>query len=231
MAQDPHQQLIKYDPNEVAVSISPRARAGFSWESVPAARLKQVHGSVGMRVSSGVVQKGSEGDWLWTTEPGFTIGIQVADCTAVLVYGRRKTGEEFVAALHAGWRGTAKKIFEIFYNEVQPQEWIAWLSPRICQNHFEVGPEVLQNLGEGSKAFAKPGVKDRHYLDLGALQKVQLEALGAKVIVHPLCTYHQPEFFSYRRSAQLETGRHFAYISLGPDPRHEVRGQLINEVG
>ncbi len=229
MAQDPHQQLVEAKP-EIAVTISPRTKAGFTWHSVPSTTLKQVHGSSGMRVNKGIVQKGSEGDWLWTTELGFTIGIQVADCTAVLIYGKRKSGEEFVAAIHAGWRGTAKNIFEAFYTEVQPQEWTAWLSPRICQNHFEVGPEVLEKLGESSKTFAKPGEKDRHYLDLGALQKVQLEALGAKVIVHPLCTYHQPEFFSYRRSASLETGRHFAYISLGADPRHEVQGQLVNEL-
>lgn len=207
MAQNFDQSLLK-------VNISPRVKAGFAWTEAACANLKQIHSALGVRLVHEHLSESLEGDWLWTTRPNATLGIKVADCTAVLIYGVRKSQEEFVAALHAGWRGTANRIFQNFFDEVEPQEFTAWLSPRICQSHFEVGPEVLEELGLSAARFSKSGLGDRSYLDLGALQKLQLEELGARVISHPLCTYHQNEMFSFRRSGKLETGRHWAFIEL-----------------
>ena len=44
-----------------------------------------------------------------TNEPGLLLGIQTADCIPVLVADRKRRA---VAAFHAGWRGTVKRIVE-----------------------------------------------------------------------------------------------------------------------
>ena len=44
-----------------------------------------------------------------TAEPGLLLGIQTADCIPVLVADRKRRA---VAAFHAGWRGTVKRIVE-----------------------------------------------------------------------------------------------------------------------
>ncbi len=49
-------------------------------------------------------------DGLIATEPGLLLGIQTADCIPVLVADCKR---RVVAAFHAGWRGTAKRIVEI----------------------------------------------------------------------------------------------------------------------
>jgi len=44
-----------------------------------------------------------------TDEPGLLLAVQTADCIPVLVADRR---QRVVAAFHAGWRGTVKRIVE-----------------------------------------------------------------------------------------------------------------------
>ena len=44
-----------------------------------------------------------------TDEPGLLLAVQTADCIPVLVADRR---QRIVAAFHAGWRGTVKRIVE-----------------------------------------------------------------------------------------------------------------------
>jgi copper oxidase (laccase) domain-containing protein len=189
-------------------------RAGFSLGGDPhlPVRIKQVHGKDGRVVFK--EQRGlvGEADWIATWESGLPIGVQVADCTAVLVTGWGARGK-FVAAIHAGWRSTAARIFDDFVTALQPEgQWWAWMSPRICQQHFEVGPEVIEALGSSADRYCVAGERDRLFLDLGAFQKQQLESLGASVVDHPICSFHQAEFFSYRRSKASERGRHWAWI-------------------
>ena len=48
-------------------------------------------------------------DGQMTDEPGFLLAMQTADCIPVLVADRKRRA---VAAFHAGWRGTVKRIVE-----------------------------------------------------------------------------------------------------------------------
>jgi polyphenol oxidase len=50
-----------------------------------------------------------KGDGLMTDQPGVLLGVQTADCIPVLVADRKRRA---VAAFHAGWRGTVKRIAE-----------------------------------------------------------------------------------------------------------------------
>jgi YfiH family protein len=85
------------------------------------------------------------GDGLMTDVPGLLLGVQTADCVPVLI-ADRKTGA--VAAFHAGWRGTLKRIVERGVGTMQlrygskPKDLVAAIGPSIGACCFAVGEEV-----------------------------------------------------------------------------------------
>lgn len=170
----------------------------------------QVHGAEGAIVTSDF--NIPEGDWLATYEKNLALGVFVADCTAILITGLSAKGR-FVAALHAGWRGTAKGIIQRALEKINPDpsSCVAWLSPSISQNHFEVGQEVVEALSAESK-YLKPSKPGYYFYDLKAYQKDELKRLGLSFIDYPLCTYEQPEFFSYREKQGSLDARHLAWV-------------------
>ncbi len=114
---------------------------------LPLLTLKQTHSAILHRVGRA---QGSEdaqltGDGLLTDEPGIALGIQTADCVPVLVADRR-TGA--VAAFHAGWRGTLKRIVEHGIGRMRlefgskPEDLCAAIGPAIGPCCYGVGEEV-----------------------------------------------------------------------------------------
>ncbi|MEO6923721.1 MAG: peptidoglycan editing factor PgeF [Bryocella sp.] len=85
------------------------------------------------------------GDALMTDLPGLVLGVQTADCVPVLLADRR-TGA--VAAFHAGWRGTLKRIVERGVGPMRLrygsrlEDLIAAVGPSIGACCFAVGEEV-----------------------------------------------------------------------------------------
>ena len=180
-------------------------------ENAVGAILKQVHGIQGWERTEANCRERLEGDWHYTHERDLPLVICVADCTAILLEGKNERGP-FVAALHAGWRGTAAGIIEnaievLKIRAVQTREIRAWLSPAICQKHFEVGPEVIDAFGADGRDFSSTGRGDRRHLDLKGLQKRRLENAGVTVELSPLCTFCEESFISYRRDGPALTRR------------------------
>jgi hypothetical protein len=91
---------------------------------------------------------GRKGDGLMTDEPGLLLAIQTADCIPVLVADRRRRA---VAAFHAGWRGTVKRIVESGIGRMRlefgsrPEDLIAAIGPGIGRCCYAVGEEVLSS--------------------------------------------------------------------------------------
>jgi YfiH family protein len=89
---------------------------------------------------------GWKADGQFTSEPGLLLGIQVADCIPVLVADRKR---RVVAAFHAGWRGTVKRIVETGVGRMRvefgsrPEDLIAAIGPGIGACCYAVGEEVL----------------------------------------------------------------------------------------
>jgi len=87
-----------------------------------------------------------KGDGLMTNEPGILLAIQTADCIPVLVADRRKRA---VAAFHAGWRGTVKRIVENGIGRMRmefgsrPEDLVAAIGPGNLVCCYEVGEDVL----------------------------------------------------------------------------------------
>lgn len=107
--------------------------------------LKQIHSSVVRRVTRQDAARTVRGDGLLTNEPGVVLAIQTADCIPVLLADTKKKA---VAAFHAGWRGTLKRIVENGVGRMRtefgsrPQDLIAAIGPGIALCCYAVGEEV-----------------------------------------------------------------------------------------
>lgn len=114
---------------------------------MPIVALKQIHSSLLHRAtaSDAALEQPWQADGLYSDEPGFLIGIQTADCIPVLVADRKK---KIVAAFHAGWRGTLKRIVENGIGRLRleygsrPEDLIAAIGPGIGPCCYAVGEEM-----------------------------------------------------------------------------------------
>lgn len=123
----------------------------------PLVTLRQVHSSVLVIPGSEGSECTCRGDGLITDRPGILIGVQTADCTPVFVADRKR---KVVAAFHAGWRGTVKRIVENGIGRMrlefgsQPKDLIAAIGPGIGACCYAVGEELLSEL-ESQFAYAR----------------------------------------------------------------------------
>src|SRR6056297_2431266 len=127
--------------------------------------LKQVHGN--RVIHLGDWYDGVAADAAWTDRPGQIAAVLAADCLPLLVADRKGT---CVAAIHAGWRGLAAGVIGecISALPVPPQTLIAWIGPRICRQHYEVGQDVRSAFPADAGAFAAS--RQGHWLaDLPAI--------------------------------------------------------------
>ena|ERR1700722_8274869 len=113
----------------------------------PLATIRQIHSNILVRVDLGSAgEKPSKADGLMTDEPGLLLAVMTADCIPVLVADRKKRA---VAAFHAGWRGTVKRIVEAGIGRMRlefgsrPEDLVAAIGPGIGQCCYAVGDEVL----------------------------------------------------------------------------------------
>jgi polyphenol oxidase len=98
-----------------------------------------------------------KGDGLITNIPGMLLAVQTADCIPVLVADRKK---RVVAAFHAGWRGTVKRIVESGVGRMRleygsrPEDLIAAIGPGIGPCCYAVGEEVFSSFESQFHYFA-----------------------------------------------------------------------------
>jgi hypothetical protein len=90
-----------------------------------------------------------ETDALVTDKTGICLCVQTADCVPILLFD---PVNNVIAAVHAGWRGTVKKIAEVAvqkmvlkYNSL-PEDIVAAIGPSISPDIYEVGNEVVEEV-------------------------------------------------------------------------------------
>jgi hypothetical protein len=116
--------------------------------STPLAPLRQFHSNLVVIASKEDAQRERprKADGVICATPGLLVGIQTADCIPVLVADRR---QKIVAAFHAGWRGTVKRIVELGVGRMRlefgcrPEDLLAAIGPGNSQCCYSVGEEVL----------------------------------------------------------------------------------------
>ena len=135
------------------------AEAITSNPATPLIALRQFHSNrVVQTVSADAARKSPQkADGQITAEPGLLLAIQTADCIPVLVADRKQRA---VAAFHAGWRGTLKRIVESGVGQMRlafgsrPQDLIAAIGPGIGPCCYAVGEEVLSEF-ESQFSYAR----------------------------------------------------------------------------
>ncbi|MCB2205142.1 peptidoglycan editing factor PgeF [bacterium] len=177
--------------------------------------MKQVHGDTIREISEAGIYEDT--DALITRQPGIGLTVRTADCVPVLIYA---PGENLIAAVHAGWRGTAEHItlktagrmVEEF--GADPAAMFAFVGAAASSCCYEVGEEVAALFPEGWVLRREEG---NPHLDLKGLNAHQLEESGLRaenIEICDLCSIHEGTLLhSWRRDAE-HSGRMLTTIVL-----------------
>lgn len=175
------------------------------------ALAEQVHGSKIEIVSEPGFYKDVDG--FVTSTENLAIAVKVADCAAVLL---ADPSTHIHAAVHAGWRGAAADILPNAISKMKSlgadmSETVAYISPCISLQHFEVGEEVASQF---DAAFINRNIGKKPHLDLKSFLNHQLSEEGIlqqKIEIDPRCSIEDSRFYSFRRERQ-QAGRMLAFI-------------------
>ena len=150
------------------------------------------------------------GDALVTNQPGLALPIRTADCVPILLADTRNHA---IAAIHAGWRGSAARIAEAAIKRMraefgtEPTGVLAALGPAIGVCCYSVGEEVARQFG----------YRRAMNLDLAEENRKQLLAAGvpeAGIETLAICTRCDSQrFHSYRRDRE-DAGRQISFIRI-----------------
>jgi polyphenol oxidase len=197
-------------------------------------RVRQVHGNrvlnpTEILATATAPEQLEEGfppaDAMITETSDQAIWVASADCTPLLI-GDIQTGK--VAAIHAGWRGTAQKIVpEVISRFLNCGSHLADLriamGPAIDGTVYQVtktvGAEIGKSIVTGTSQTIltdleamsdSPLLSDpnpgRVRIDVRQVNRIQLLQLGIQpeqIAIAPYCTYQQPDlFFSFRRTKE-----------------------------
>jgi len=210
-------------PEDLITALNPKASVY---------RVKQVHGNSVLNTQDlQPLVKSSNHNWaeadgIFANETNQSVWVASADCNPVLIADRQTRK---VAALHAGWRGTAQRIIPEAIALFQAQgsnlaDLRVAIGPAIAGEIYQVGIKVAAEVGrsmitdseiadeslvEQILAIANsPLLPDEHpgrvRLDVRRVNQIQLLNLGlseSQIAIAPFCTFQQPDyFFSYRRT-------------------------------
>jgi len=179
----------------------------------------QVHGCRVVRLRREDQSKKIEADAFITNEPGIVCHVRTADCVPILIADTKRRA---VAAVHAGWRGTALGVAAEALREMDraygtdPADCVAAIGPCICGPCYEVGREVIEALQ--ALAIGDVWRVDERHVDLGAANLALLKNAGVKEIeALENCTACEPRFASWRRDGSKH--RQINYILIGTVPQ------------
>lgn len=148
-------------------------------------------------------------DALYTTEPGLTITLPVADCVATVVYD---PVVPMLGVLHLGRHASVQRLIESFGEKVQsdlgtdPSNWRVWMSPSLqaTENRLEYfeppHPEEWQD-------FQYQDDQGLIHIDIPAHNKARFVALGvpeSNIYVSDIDTYADTRYFSHRVATEQD---------------------------
>jgi len=155
---------------------------------------------------------------------GVMLAVQTADCVPILVADDRG---QAVAAIHAGWRGTAARIAQSAVSKFGEKYGIAReslravIGPHIGPCCYEIDAPVLDALRhfdadlDAATTAGRPG---HHQLDLGALARAALVRAGVSpheigALASSCTSCDAQRFHSYRRDG-ARAGRLVHWIAV-----------------
>jgi len=185
--------------------------------------LHQVHGARIVRAAPGDGDR-PQADGIVTADPSIALVVRVADCAPVLMADTRSGA---VAAVHAGWRSTMRRIAPAAVGALREmygsrsEDLIVALGPSLGVCCGEMGEEVVAAFEEAGhdrlsieRWFSRERGTRPHF-DLWRANADQLAAAGvppANIHVSGLCTRTYSRVFHSYRSSGPAAGRMAAVI-------------------
>jgi polyphenol oxidase len=153
-------------------------------------------------------------DGLMTDVRGVCVSVSTADCIPILLYDDQ---HHACCAVHAGWRGTVKRIVEKAVAEMtanystNPAMLHVCIGPGISLENFEIGDDVWQKFYNAGFEMERISRKyEKWHIDLWECNRIQLASVGVNprnIQVAGICTFsHADEFFSARKLT-IQSGR------------------------
>lgn len=183
----------------------------------------QVHGNdiVMANRSRKVNEKHIKADAILTNKKGLALLMRFADCVPILLFDPNK---KVIGIAHAGWKGTIRKVvgktvlsMKQNYGS-EPENIIAGIGPSIAGHHYEVGPEVTNEVIKIMGNHATDVLISRNgsiHLDLWKANQLLLEEAGISKIENiGLCTACRTDDWFSHRAESGKSGRFGVYIRL-----------------
>lgn len=180
------------------------------------ATLHQVHSDIVIDAGGRAGCLG-DGDALIGNTPGSLVAVKTADCVPLLIVD---PVHRAVAAVHAGWRGTSRRIAVRAIEEMakrfssRPDDLHVAIGPAIGKCCYEVGPEVAAQFVEYDHALRN--LTQTSHVNLSQINRFQAAAVGVpsgQIYTAGLCTKCNPDFHSYRRDKQA-AGRMLSVVGI-----------------
>jgi YfiH family protein len=207
--------FFKGDSKENTAENRRRFLKAIDAEEAQIMSARQTHSTERCTIESSVTTGAPqpECDAMITRLKDVLLAIQTADCLPVLIADTRSGA---IAAIHAGWRGTAGRITErtvadlMLAEGVNPRDCIAAFGPAACSDCYEVGEDVIdrykKEFGYWRNLLVNLKENGKAHLDIRAANLQQLRFCGFsddRIHIADYCTMHQNElFFSYRKEGK-----------------------------
>ena len=209
-------------PNPMIQINRARFLAAIGAVGWPILKLRQIHsGTVIDMEDTSAAGEAVPGDAAVTSQRGVILAVQTADCVPILIADAEGRA---IAAVHAGWRGTAAgiarttvaKLIERY--DVDPSRLHAGIGPHIGVCCYEVGEEVVKEF-DNPAAIERRDEWPKPHLNLSEANRAQLRDAGipeAQIAISALCTKCRADLFhSYRRDGK-RMGHLLSVIGLAP---------------
>ena len=210
----------------------------FGIEPPQVVRVKQVHGDGILIVDAALARREGfpqvllderfEFDALVTNVPDLALVVSTADCLPLLIHD---PVHEAAAAIHAGWRSTAKGIAAKAVRALgeaygtDPADCRVAIGPGIRGCCFEVDRPVIDAMGGALptwEAHARPSRAKHWRLDLAGVNRAILLEAGVcpeRIEDLDLCTACRTDLFFSHRAEKGRTGRMMNLILLKSESR------------
>jgi hypothetical protein len=184
---------------------------------------RQTHTNCVAEISDIPESEIKETDALVTNKTGICLCVQTADCVPILLFDHVNN---VIAAVHAGWRGTVKKIAEIAVQKMvlkynsSPENIVAAIGPSIGPEIYEVGDEVVEAVrkwipnaeillhkNSSGKFHFNLWEANRQVLLENGLKEKNIEILGE-------CSFTQNNKYFSARKEGLDSGRMVSGIMI-----------------
>jgi polyphenol oxidase len=216
----------------------------FGLQPSQVVRVKQVHGDGVLRVDERLVSRQGfprllldesyEYDALVSNLADLALVVTTADCLPLLIHDPIRGA---IAAVHAGWRSTAKRIAARALEAMadaygtDPADCRVAIGPGIRRCCFEVDTPVMDAMMAALSTWAEHTVATgpgHFHLDLAGVNRAILLGAGVRperIADVGLCTACRTELFFSHRAEKPRTGRMMNLILLREERRVPEEGK------